>query len=116
MKIFTYTSTHSIISIGLFFYSVFAYYITIFLMSLNSDSDIFNSFYMIITSPNYFLSMIMLVVGTLLFDIGIHKIFLLFSVIKDPLKIKTDEYEKKYQLDKIYLKDVKDGDINNRCN
>ena len=82
-------------------------------MAMDIKSDIFNSFTMIISSSDYYFSTIVLVLATLLFDIGIQRLLLLFGVIEDPLKITTKKFEEKYELTNIEFEPKKE--INNRC-
>lgn len=113
VKILISTSTHSIVSFILFFMSVFSYYFIQYLMSFNYNSEIFNSFEMNFSSKDFYLSTIILVLVSLLFDIGINRLFLLYGIIADPLKITAEQYEKKdVLLENILI----DKEINNRCN
>lgn len=82
-------------------------------MSFNYNSEIFNSFEMNFSSKDFYLSTIILVLVSLLFDIGINRLFLLYGIIADPLKITAEQYEKKdVLLENILI----DKEINNRCN
>ncbi len=83
-------------------------------MSFNYNSEIFNSYVMNMGSLNFYFSTIILVLMCLLFDLGINRLLLLYGIIADPLKIKAEEYEKKFELfDSKKLE--KNKEINNHC-
>jgi phospholipid-transporting ATPase len=92
-KILFSTNTHSIISFSLFILSVASYYVVVFLMSYYYKFANFNNFYMMMTSINFYLSSVLILVLCLSLDVGIVGILKLYGFIKNPLHIKPESID-----------------------
>jgi len=115
IKILVSTCSHSLISIGLFFYSVVSYFVIEYIMSKNYRFDNFNNFSMIMKSPNFYLSIIIVISICIILDIAIKRIFMIFGIILDPLEINTENYEPKLPEIKFTPTIEEMTEINNKC-
>lgn len=118
VKILLSTCTHSVISFVLFFYSVFSYYLILYLMSSYHKFENFNNFEMNLKSLNFYFSSFLLVLVCLFIDIGVKRILLLFKFVVDPLQIKAEEYEPatlELKNTSVQEEEVSE-EVNNLCN
>jgi phospholipid-transporting ATPase len=109
-RILLSTNTHSVISISIFFLSIFSYYIIILLMSYYYRFANFNNFYMIMTSSNFYLSTLLILVLCLVIDMGMVKLLKLYDFIENPLYIKPEEIDKhlvEVDMDKLIEENAK---------
>jgi phospholipid-transporting ATPase len=93
IKILTTTSTHTVISFGLFIISVLSYYLIVFLMSFYYEFFNFNTFTMMFNSFQFYLSTLYLIVLCTVIDKGIDKFCRIFGIILDPLNIDVNKFE-----------------------
>jgi hypothetical protein len=81
-------------------------------MSKFYQLTMFNSYYMMISSFNFYLSTFLLVLMCILLDYGVQRIFLICGIVKDPLKINVIDYEPQNK----FMRDNKDKkQMKNKC-
>ena len=95
IKILTTTSSHTYISFLLFLLSILSYYFMLWLMSLFKQFYIFNNFKMVISSWEFYLSTLFLIILCLTLDKGVDKFCRIFGIILDPLEIDVNKFEPK---------------------
>jgi magnesium-transporting ATPase (P-type) len=100
IKILVSTCSHSLISIGLYFCSVFSYFMVLYIMSNSYQFENFNNFTMIMKSPNFYLSMIILISICIILDTAIKRVFVMLGIIVDPMEINIRKYEPKLTVSK----------------
>ena len=84
-------------------------------MSKSYRFDNFNNFQMIMKSPNFYLSIIIIIAICIILDIAMKRIFMIFGIILDPLEINTENYEPKLPEIKFTPTIEEMSEINNKC-
>ena len=114
LKIFLTTSTHTVISVGLFLLSTFAYYFILYIMSEFPIFFNFNNFSMISKGFNFYLSTLCLVMICVIIDVGTGTFLRVYGWVADPLSLRPEEFEPKVEIKEMEM--LRDGINNNEIN
>ena len=115
-KILQTTCTHSFISAFLFLGSVLSYYFILFIMSLYWKFFNFNNFYMMAYSINFYFSTFCFLMICFTIDVGLGKLFRIYGLIRDPLEINLDDFDKDVKERTIELIRMEFQEINEKNN
>jgi phospholipid-transporting ATPase len=116
LKILFSTNTHSYISFAIFFISIANYWIVVLAMSHYYIFENFNHLWMLFISPWFYFTLFLVFAITLIMEVGVSKLLMLFGIVKDPLKIKPEKIDSYLHLNLSETNKLIETKVNNRCN